>query len=128
MPRKKGRRAVPDIVKTNAAEVLSEARKKNIKMKAPALKKATEALLKKRGWNIKYTDRTYLNIMNELEGKLEFEELEAPWSIGSCLEFGISMETIPVLLKIDSFLSSPHERYPKVILTNRIARWINLLW
>jgi len=28
MPRKKGRRAVPDIVKTNAAEVLSEARKK----------------------------------------------------------------------------------------------------
>jgi hypothetical protein len=126
--RKKGQRTVPEIVKLTVSEILSEARKTNTKMTAPALKKTTEAKLKKQGWNIKYTDRTYLKIKDEVEANLELNGLDAPWSIGSCLVIGISTESIPVLLDIKRLLSNPHETFKKVPLTNRMARWINLLW
>ena len=56
------------------------------------------------------------------------DPLDDPWTIGSCLEYNISLDTLPKLLSIKNVFSSPNEKWPEIILSNRVARWINLFW
>jgi hypothetical protein len=53
--------------------------------------------------------------------------IDTPWTIGSCIEYEISPETIPILLLIKSIDSAFYEN-GTIMLTIRTARWINLLW
>ena len=62
-----------------------------------------EKRLKKQGYNYKFTERTYLNIKNELLPNLSDKPIDQPWSIGACAEYysRISPESIPILMKIN---------------------------
>ncbi len=87
------------MVKDEAASVLLDKRTST----AFELKREVEKRLKKKGYNYKFTDRTYLNIKNSLLPNLGDKPIEQPWGIGACAEYydRISPESIPILMRVE---------------------------
>ncbi len=95
----KRKRMVNRIVKDEVASVLLD--KPN--STAIELKREVEKRLKKKGYNYKFTDRTYLNIKNGLLPNLGDKPIDQPWGIGACAEYydRISPESIPILMRVE---------------------------
>lgn len=94
----KRKKMVNKIVRDEAASVLLDKPKST----AIELKREVEKRLKKKGYNYKFTDRTYLNIKNELLPNLGDKPIDQPWGVGTCAEYydRISPESIPKLMKM----------------------------
>lgn len=60
----------------------------------------------------------------------EINDLDTPWSIGCCIEFGISADTIPLLVELWQILSDKDQLGGDISssLTIRKARWMSLLY
>jgi hypothetical protein len=113
---------------------------KNINIKAPTIQKRMRKYLIEKGIDEETVDNVLLPGQSAIGKYLKEKRpeilarqkrplpIDTPWSIGSCLEYDILTENIPLLLDIKSILSIPSEKHPEIILTNRMARWINLLW
>lgn len=95
----KKKKMVNGIVKETVASVLLE----ELDSTAIELKREVEKRLKEKGYNYKFTDRTYLNIKNRLLPNLGDKPIDQPWSIGACAEYydRIPPESIPILIKIN---------------------------
>ena len=98
---KRKRRRVNEIVKNEAASVLLD----NPHPTANELKREVEKRLKKKGYNYKFTQRTYLNIKNEILPNLGDKPIDQPWSIGAFTEYHdkLSLDSIPILIKMNQF-------------------------
>ena len=68
---------------------------------AVELKRKVERSLKQKGFNYKFTDRTYLNKKKEFALNIDKENpLDKSWTVGACIKYDISPDVIPVLIKI----------------------------
>ena len=61
---------------------------------APELKRVVEKNLKQKGYNYRFTERTYLNIKKRLLPNLGAKPEDRPWSIGSCIKYDISIDVV----------------------------------
>ena len=89
---------------------------------AVELKRKVERSLKQKGFNYKFTDRTYLNKKKEFAPNINKENpLDKPWTVGACIKYDISPDVIPVLIKIMQVVVAGH-------ITIRQARWFARLY
>lgn len=91
---------VNDVVRNAVAEALLV----NPEYTARELKREAEKILRQKGFNYKYTERTYLNLKKELSPKAGPTDLDKPWTIGCCVKANIPAEMIPKLLWEKEFL------------------------
>ncbi len=120
MGRTKGSRVVNDVVKKTVATLLS----KNPDFTAKELKRESEKLLKDKGFNYKFTDRTYLKIKTALlKNKNEIDAyLDVPWSIGS-MRHNLPADMILVLIQTQQFME-----WLGLKMTVRQAIWFSRLY
>lgn len=90
------KRMVNREVKDTAADILLN----NPSLTAKDLKKEVEKSLKEKGYNYHFTERTYLNIRNELLPNIGDKPIDKPWSIGACEKYNIPSDFIPILIQI----------------------------
>ena len=103
------------IVESEVADALLD----NPKYTAGELKRIVEKELKRRGYNYRFTERTYLNIKNRLLPNLGEKPMDRPWTIGCCIKYDISPDVIV-----------PHQQQLLTLnrfLTIRRARWYSKL-
>lgn len=107
---------------------------------ASEIKRIVEKELKKKGYNYRFTERTYLNIKKRLLPNIGPEPIDLPWTIGSCVKYGIPADVIPLLIeeqKLNSgeqlhlILSQYDKEYEETVdprLTVRQAIWFARLY
>ena len=87
---------------------------------APELKKIVEKMLKEKGYNYRFTERTYLNIKKMLLPALGPRPEDKPWSAGCCIKEDISLN---VVMPYQHLLLTSGR-----FLTIRRARWYSKLY
>lgn len=125
------KKSVNTLVESEVAHCLLE----NPDYTATELKRRVEKSLKRKGYNYKFTGRTYLNIKKRLLPNLNPDNpLDQPWSIGACLKYAIPSEFIPLLVTVKTLYASRNKRFAedreqiRLILTIRKARWFSRLY
>lgn len=88
------KKIVNGVVRDTVVNVLLE----NSDYTAGELKHLAEKALKQKGYNYKFTERTYLNLKKELSPNIGPTELDKPWTVGSCVKANIPGDMIPLLL------------------------------
>lgn len=111
------RKIVNKLVEAQVADALLD----NPDYTAPELKKVVDKGLKQKGYNYRFTERTYLNIKKMLLPGLRPGPEDSPWSVGCCIKEDISPD---VVLPIQQQLLHYDGRF----LTIRRARWYSKLY
>lgn len=92
----KKKRMVNDLIRGIVGRVLLQ----NPDCTAGELKKATERELKRRRYkDYRFTERTYLNLKKEIAPNIGPKPEDVPWTVGSCIAYGIPGDLIPLLLE-----------------------------
>jgi len=86
---------VNEVVKKAVANFLVD----NPDPTARELKKAVEKSLNDKGYNYKFTERTYLNLKKELGPNASPTAIDAPWTIGVSVKADIPADIIPKLIE-----------------------------
>lgn len=131
----KKKRMVNGIVENQVTVALLE----NPDSSAPELKRNVEKELKKKGYNYRFTERTYLNIKKALLPNLGPEPIDQPWTVGACIKYDIPAQFIPLLLNeqkkglefktkyFDTHDNTQADKF-NILLTVREARWFVKLY
>lgn len=129
-------------------EVVADILINNRDVTARELKRDVEKELKKRGYNYRFTERTYLNIKARILPNLGNSPIDETWTIGACIEYSIPSEYISHLLyeqkqrsmALDKWGADYKFLYPEAdsaeaekyaagkLLTIRQARWFAKLY
>jgi len=89
---------------------------------AEALKRDAEKRLKKKGYNYKFTPRTYSNIKNRVLPNLnEGDSIDIPWSFGSLKQHPLPEGTVDIVLGVQRAMKIQNQDYK---LTIRDALWL----
>lgn len=118
----------PKISKEVRQLIISQAIHDSKNMPRRALAVRLQDLIEKMG-EVSPTEDTLARMISEARNQ-QPSELERPWSIGACSQYGIPADIVPLLIKVrqSRIRAMKDIDLPPIKLTIRQARWFARLW